>query len=77
MIGDYRNPDMWGIAPRAIQEIFTIKAQNPSKEFEIECYMVELYRDKYYDLLNPRGRTDEKLEVKRNPVVRPRVCEQR
>jgi len=47
----YGSPDNLGVAPRAMQEIFEIRASNPNKEFAVECYMVELYRDKVFPML--------------------------
>lgn len=52
MIGDPSREEAWGIAPRSVQEIFNLRQlAGVNKDFELQCYMVELYRDKFYDLL--------------------------
>eukprot|EP00357_Protocruzia_adherens_P031643 CAMPEP_0115011372 /NCGR_PEP_ID=MMETSP0216-20121206/23944_1 /TAXON_ID=223996 /ORGANISM="Protocruzia adherens, Strain Boccale" /LENGTH=1261 /DNA_ID=CAMNT_0002379909 /DNA_START=35 /DNA_END=3820 /DNA_ORIENTATION=+ len=55
--GDKENP---GVAPRAIQEIFTILEEVGNLEAKISCYMIELYLDTLIDLLLPK-------EYRKNP----------
>jgi hypothetical protein len=67
--GDGRDREMWGVAPRAIETLFRIvhNEQSERKTFEVEVYMVELYRDKFYDLLCDKSNYGKaKLDVKRS-----------
>eukprot|EP00730_Choanoeca_flexa_P003788 TRINITY_DN11501_c0_g1_i2.p1 TRINITY_DN11501_c0_g1~~TRINITY_DN11501_c0_g1_i2.p1 ORF type:complete len:1254 (+),score=334.37 TRINITY_DN11501_c0_g1_i2:2090-5851(+) len=64
MIGDSNRPmTSPGLAPRAFQDIFELIAGNSSKfNFEVSCYMIELYCDKLRDLF--AGKDQQELKVK-------------
>jgi hypothetical protein len=70
------SPQNYGIAPRAIHELFHIAKLNSTKlDFKIQCYMVELYNDNLVDLLSDQSLkhqlnnakiNNEKLAIKKD-----------
>ena len=63
--GDDENP---GLAPRAMREVMRCIHRDSKKcSVNMECYMLELYRDDLVDLLRPQGASDApKLEIKKD-----------
>lgn len=62
--GDKENP---GIAPRSLAELYkTTEMMKEYYEVSIDCYMVELYIDKLYDLLLTK---DQKSSFKAPPQL--------
>eukprot|EP00736_Rhodelphis_marinus_P002018 Rmarinus@m.10383 len=60
-------PDLAGITPRALKEIFQLRDKMKDFEFKIECYMLELYNDQLVDLLVPKGASERaKLDIKKD-----------
>lgn len=66
MIGDGGQTQP-GIAPRAFRRIFDLIEENKGKfEFQVSCYMLELYNDNLLDLFAPKGSKDTKLDIKKD-----------
>jgi hypothetical protein len=62
-------PDLPGVTPRTINELFALKAAMGNKaDVRVSCYFVELYLDNLRDLLharrNPSDQSPPKLDVK-------------
>lgn len=50
----YGTPDMPGLTPRGIHELFNVLDRDSGKyTFSVSCYMLELYQDDLADLLLP------------------------
>ena len=64
MYGKRDDPDLQGIAPRAMRELFDIIAQEKDADISVSCYMLELYNDQLVDLLADKNAPKEKLDVK-------------
>mmetsp|Transcript_48599 Transcript_48599/g.113433 ORF Transcript_48599/g.113433 Transcript_48599/m.113433 type:complete len:754 (+) Transcript_48599:38-2299(+) len=65
VVGD--SPNI-GIIPRAIQAVFEVVDGNtdPDVRFHVEIAMLEVYMDEVYDLLEPRKKERQKLNVFNN-----------
>jgi len=58
------SPDMPGLTPRAIVEMFEILKTMTNFDIKLKCYMVELYLNNLRDLLLPKGSDERVLEIK-------------
>ena len=69
----YGPPELPGVAPRAMDELYRIIAHEQDKvDCKVTCYMLELYRDSLVDLLVERDahgkkKTAARLVVKKDP----------
>lgn len=65
VVGDSPN---WGIIPRTVKALFDVVDGNtdPDVRFHVEIAMVEVYMDEVYDLLEPRKKERQKLNVFNN-----------
>jgi hypothetical protein len=68
------NPEMPGITPRAMAEIFRVIEKNAGLfQYTVSCTMMELYNDQLVDLLwkpkKKKGEEPPKLNVKRDQVT--------
>lgn len=64
--GSERSQDI-GIVPRAFHRIFDLVRENEAKqEVEVRATFLELYNDRFIDLLDPEGSLEEKLEVRKD-----------
>jgi len=61
------SPEMPGLTPRAIVEMFEILKTMTNFYIKLKCYMVELYLNQLGDLLKPKDQPDKELEVKDTP----------
>eukprot|EP00754_Rhynchopus_humris_P007003 Rhum_TRINITY_DN13298_c0_g1::Rhum_TRINITY_DN13298_c0_g1_i1::g.58739::m.58739 len=63
--GDDSNP---GVAPRAMAELAQLVSDMPLTTYTLQCFMVELYNDKLYDLLlEPvEGEKVPRLDIKKD-----------
>lgn len=61
------SPEMPGLTPRAIVEMFEVLKTMTNFDIKLKCYMVELYLNQLKDLLLPRGNPEKELEVKDTP----------
>jgi len=61
------SPEMPGLTPRAIVEMFEILKTMTNFDIKLKCYMVELYLNQLGDLLKPKDQPDKELEVKDTP----------
>lgn len=64
-----------GITPRAFEQMFsTIEAERNKIEYEVEVYMLELYKDIFLDLLlDPSVQDRPKLDIHKDEMVRSMV----
>ncbi len=63
----YGNPEMPGIAPRAMSELFRLIEENRGTfETRVRCYMVELYNDGLVDLLKAKKDEEKPLTIKQD-----------
>jgi hypothetical protein len=63
----YGNPEMPGIAPRAMSELFRLVEENRGTfETRVRCYMVELYNDGLVDLLKGKKDEEKPLAIKQD-----------
>lgn len=61
------SPELPGLAPRAIEELFVVVDSMKTFSVKLQCYMVEIYKGELRDLLLPKNaRERPKLEVKQN-----------
>jgi len=61
------SPELPGLAPRAIEELFVVVDSMKTFAVKLQCYMVEIYKGELRDLLLPKNaRERPKLEVKQN-----------
>eukprot|EP00438_Fugacium_kawagutii_P002781 Skav202265 [mRNA] locus=scaffold1417:441359:458329:- [translate_table: standard] len=65
VVGDSPN---WGIIPRTVKALFDVVDGNKDEDvrFHVEIAMVEVYMDEVYDLLEPRKKDRQKLNVFNN-----------
>ncbi|CAJ1415334.1 unnamed protein product [Effrenium voratum] len=65
VVGDAPN---WGIIPRTVKAVFDVVEgnTNPDVRYHVEIAMVEVYMDEVYDLLEPRKKERQKLNVFNN-----------
>ena len=61
------SPEMPGLTPRAIVEMFEVLKTMTNFDIKLKCYMVELYLNQLKDLLLPRENPEKELEVKDTP----------
>lgn len=57
-------PEMPGLTPRAIVEMFEILKTMSNFDIKLKCYMVELYLDSLRDLLKPKKEEERVLDIK-------------
>ena len=63
----YGNPEMPGIAPRAMSELFRLVNENKGTfDTRVRCYMVELYNDGLVDLLKAKKDEEKPLTIKQD-----------
>ena len=61
------SPELPGLAPRAIEELFVLIDSMKTFTVKLQCYMVEIYKGELRDLLLAKNaRERPKLEVKQN-----------
>ena len=58
------SPEMPGLTPRAIVEMFEILKTMSNFDIKLKCYMVELYLDSLRDLLKPKKEEEKALDIK-------------
>ena len=58
------SPEMPGLTPRAIVEMFEILKTMSNFDIKLKCYMVELYLDGLRDLLKPKKEEEKALDIK-------------
>ena len=58
------SPEMPGLTPRSIVEMFDILNTMENYKIKLSCYMVEIYLDHLRDLLLPPGEPVKKLDPK-------------
>ena len=51
MVGDTRNYEHRGIAPRAVAHVFSEVSARPEMEMRVSCTYAEIYNERIYDLL--------------------------
>jgi hypothetical protein len=59
-MGPSNNP---GIIPRAIKRLFEIIESKPDTLFVVQCSYVELYLDKFVDLLDPNNAPNKRKRM--------------
>lgn len=60
-------PELPGLTPRSIEELFKIIAKMSTFDVKLKCYMVEIYKGELKDLLVPKTAKDRpKLEIKQD-----------
>lgn len=59
-------PELPGLTPRSIVELFDIIKEMTNYEIKLKCYMVELYLNALRDLLLPKGTPQKDLDIKEN-----------
>ncbi|EKX35813.1 kinesin-like protein [Guillardia theta CCMP2712] len=65
MYGKKDDDNLRGIAPRAMKELYEIVERDSQHyEFEVSCYMLELYNDQLIDLLVDKKAKPVKLDIK-------------
>jgi kinesin family protein C2/C3 len=77
MYGKRDDPSMWGIAPRAMRELYElIENEKETLDISVSCYMLELYNDQLVDLLVEREpkkkgqqHQQQQQEVKKDPTL--------
>lgn len=61
------SPEMPGLTPRSIEELFMLISKMTTFDVKLKCYMVEIYKGELKDLLIPKTTKDRpKLEIKQD-----------
>lgn len=58
-----------GVIPRAVDDIFKKVSEDSLAEFRVTCSFMELYQEHLYDLLSPKSRDQQIIEIREDPKV--------
>lgn len=63
LTGVLDNPELYGVTPRIIDDIFGHIKNDPNKDYVVQTSYIECYMERVKDLLEP---TSDNLDIKEN-----------
>jgi Kinesin motor domain len=73
MVGELRDPSMYGMIPRALREVWDIM-RSVGRPFKVSVSMVEIYNEKLQDMFVPATGVLTLFSVRRVDVLKQFEC---